>query len=138
MRKVSNESVSSLKQFQEASFDIGDSVGTTGLQIEQSTAEFMRLGQALDEAKESAKNANILFNVSEFETIDQATESLIAMSQAFEEVSQEEIIDSLNKIGNDFSISTSGLSEALQSSASALKTSGNDLAESLAILTAGN
>jgi len=30
------------------------------------------------------------------------------------------------------------LSEALQSSASALKTSGNDLAESLAILTAGN
>jgi len=87
MRKVSDESVSSLKRFQEASFDIGKSVGTTGLQIQQSTAEFMRLGQSLQEAQESAKNANILFNVSEFETIDQATESLIAMSQAFTEVS---------------------------------------------------
>jgi hypothetical protein len=44
----------------------------------------------------------------------------------------------MNKIGNDFSVSTSGLSEALQRSASALKVSGNDLAESVALITAGN
>jgi hypothetical protein len=62
-------------------------VGTTALQIQQSTADFMRLGQSLDEAKESAKNASLLMNVSEFESIDDATTSLIAMSQAFDEVS---------------------------------------------------
>ena len=31
----------------------------------------MRLGETLDEAKKSAQEANILFNVSEFETIDE-------------------------------------------------------------------
>jgi len=106
MRKVSDESLSSLKNFQVESFGLADSVGTTGLQIQQSTADFMRLGQSLTEAKESAKNASLLFNVSEFDSIDQATTSLIAMSQAFDDYSQTEILDSLNKVGNEFSIST--------------------------------
>jgi hypothetical protein len=47
MRKVSDESVSTLKNFQVESFNLADSVGTSGLQIQQSTADFMRLGQSL-------------------------------------------------------------------------------------------
>ena len=39
---------------------------------------------------------------------------------------------------NDFSISTEGLSQALQRSASALKTAGNGLSESIAMATAAN
>jgi len=60
------------------------------------------------------------------------------MTQAYKDVSQTHIIDSLNKVGNDFSISTSGLAEALQRSASALTTSGNSLEESIGIITAAN
>lgn len=44
MRKVSDETVQSLKKFQGASFDIARSVGTTAKQIQESTADFMRLG----------------------------------------------------------------------------------------------
>ena len=44
MRKVSDETVQSLKKFQGASFDIAKSVGTTAKQIQESTADFMRLG----------------------------------------------------------------------------------------------
>lgn len=44
MRKVSDEPISKLKEFQSESFDLAKSVGTTALQIQNSTADFMRLG----------------------------------------------------------------------------------------------
>ena len=89
-------------------------------------------------AKESAKAANILFNVSEFSSIDEATESLIAMSSAYKDMDKMDIDDKLNNVGNNFSISTDGLATALQKSASALTTAGNDIDKSIALITAGN
>lgn len=41
MKKVSDESTASLKRFQSASFDIASAVGTTGQQIQNSTADWM-------------------------------------------------------------------------------------------------
>ena len=138
MRKVSDESVDSLKKFQDTSFDIAKTVGTTAKQIQDSTADFMRLGESLEEAAESAKVANILLNVSEFESIDEATESLVSMAAAFNDLEKIEIVDKLNLIGNNFAISTDGLASALQDSASALKTAGNDIDEAIALTTAAN
>lgn len=138
MRKVSNESAQSLKNFQKESFSTADSVGTTSLALQDATATWMRLGDSLDQAKESAKDATVLLNVSEFENIDEATDSLVAMSQAYKELDKMEIIDVLDKIGNEYSISTDQLSTALKDSAAVLKTQGNDLAESVALITAGN
>jgi len=40
----------------------------------------MRLGESISDAKESAKDATILLNVSEFSNIDDATKSLVSMS----------------------------------------------------------
>lgn len=138
MRKVSDESAQSLKNFQKESFSTADSVGTTALAMQDATATWMRLGESLDDAKESAKDATVLLNVSEFDNIDEATDSLVAMSQAYKELDKMEIIDVLNKIGNEYSISTDQLSTALKDSAAVLKTQGNDLAESVALITAGN
>lgn len=138
MRKVSDETVSSLKNFQDVSFDIAKSVGTTAKQIQNSTADFMRLGESLEDAAKSAEVANILLNVSEFESIDEATESLVSMSAAFDELEKIDIVDKLNLIGNNFAISTDGLATALQNSASALKTANNDIDESIALATAAN
>ena len=138
MRKVSDESVKSLRNFQDASFDIAKSVGTTAKQIQNSTADWMRLGESLDEAAESAKVANILLNVSEFESIDEATDSLVAMSAAYDELEKIDIVNKLNLVGNNFAISTDGLASALQKSASALTTAGNDIDEAIALATAAN
>ena len=138
MRKVSDESVDTLKEFQKVSFDIADAVGTTAKQIQNSTADWMRLGESMQEAAESAKVANILLNVSEFSSIDEATESLVSMSAAYDELDKIDIVDKLNQVGNNFSISTDGLATALQKSASALTTAGNDIDEAIAIITAGN
>lgn len=138
MQKVSDASLKTLKEYQKESFKLANSVGTTAEQIQQSTADFLRLGETLDEAKRSAQDANILYNVSEFESINEATDALIAMSQAYQELDKAEINDVLNNIGNNFSISTDGLATGLQKSAAALKTAGNDLYEASALITAGN
>lgn len=138
MRKVSNESLQSLKNYQEVTFDIADDVGTTAKTIQESTADWMRLGESITDASKSAKASNILLNVSEFDNIDDATDSLVSMSQAYAELDKIDIVDKMNNIGNRYSISTDGLATALKTSASALKTAGNDLDEAIALTTAGN
>lgn len=138
MNKVSDEHIETLKEYQSESFKTADAVGATAQQIQNSTADWMRLGESLEEAKQSAQDANILFNVSEFGSIDEATESLVSMSQAYKELEKGEIIDVVNNLGNNFAISTDGLATALQNSASALKTAQNDFYEAAALTTAAN
>lgn len=137
MQKVSNETLDTLKEFQGVSFDLADSIGSDALALQQSVAEFMRLGQSLEEATDSAKSANILLNVSEFTDASEASEALIAMSQAYQDLSNMEIIDVINKLGNDFPISTQGLATALQDGAASLTTAGNSFYEAAALVTAG-
>lgn len=45
MNKVSDESIQTLKEFQKESFGLADSIGTTAQQIQNSTADWMRLGK---------------------------------------------------------------------------------------------
>nr|MCR5607008.1 phage tail tape measure protein [Treponema sp.] len=138
MRKVSDESLSSLQKYQDLSFNIADQIGVTSTQLQQSTADFMRLGESLTDAAESAKVANVLMNVSEFESISEATDALISMASAYSDLEKMDIVDRLNEIGNNYSISTDGIATALQNSASALVTASNDIDESIALITAGN
>lgn len=99
MRKVSNETVQSLKNYQATTFDTADAVGTTAKQIQNSTADWMRLGEPMDQAAESAKTANVLLNVSEFDNIEDATKSLVAMGQAYKDLDKMTIVDKLNEVG---------------------------------------
>ena len=45
LKKVSDETNYSLENFQKHSFAIANSVGTTATQLQQSTADYMRLGR---------------------------------------------------------------------------------------------
>ena len=138
MRKVSDESVQSLKNYQSTTFDTANAVGTTAKQIQESTADYMRLGESLDEASESAKTANILLNVSEFDNIEDATKSLVAMGQAYKDLDKMTIVDKLNEVGNNYAISTDELSTALQKSAATLSLMGNTIDEAASLVTTAN
>ena len=104
MKKVSDETTESLKAFQEESFAIADAIGTTAKEIQNSTADFMRLGYTLQEAGELAEDANIYANVGDME-IDEATEHMISSIKAWgsefenEVEASEAIIDRYNEIG---------------------------------------
>lgn len=138
MEKVSNESLSNLQAYAKNSFDIASQIGSTGAELQASTADYMRLGKSLQDASELAKTTNILMNVSEFESIDKATESMISMTQAYQDLDSMDIVDKLNLTGNNYSISTDELAQSLQKSASALKTAKNDFDEAIALTVAGN
>ena len=138
MRKVSDESLQSLKNYQAATFDTADDVGTTAKQIQASTADYMRLGESLDEAANSAKTANILLNVSEFDNIEDATKSLVAMGQAYKDLDKMTIVDKLNEVGNNYAISTDELATALQKSAATLSLMGNTIDEAASLVTTAN
>ena len=143
MRKVSDETVESLREFQEASFGVADSIGTTAKEIQNSTADFMRLGYSLQEAGELAQDANIYANVGDME-IDEATEHMISSIKAWgsefesEVEASEAIIDRYNEIGNNFAISSADIGEAMERSGAALKAAGNSLNESLGLIVSGN
>jgi TP901 family phage tail tape measure protein len=143
MRKVSDETSQSLKNFQKVSFDIANNIGTTAAQIQNSASDFMRLGYSLQEAAELAKDANIYANVGDME-IEEATEHMISSIKAWESEFSSEveasaaIVDRYNEIGNNFAISSADIGSAMERSAAALKAGGNTLNESLGLITAGN
>ena len=142
MQKVSDESLASLREYQKTTFATANDIGTTAAQLQQSTADWMRLGEDLQQASQSAQTANVLFNVSEFESIDEATTALVAMSAAYadaeKDIDKMDIVDRLNLIGNNYAIATDELATALQDGAATLQTAGNDLDEAIALTTAGN
>lgn len=143
MRKVSDETEQSLRKYQKTTFDTADDVGTTAKQIQNSTADWQRLGYGLEESAALAKNSNIYKNVGDME-IDEATEHMISSVQAWKSEfggaveTSEAIMNRYNKIGNEFAISSADIGDAMERSAAALKAGGNNLNESLGILTAGN
>ena len=99
MRKVSNENLKTLQAYQVETFDVADEVGTTSKTIQKSTADWMRLGEAIDEAKKSAKATAVLYNVSEFENIDEASDGLVSISQAYKDIEKMDIVDKINYVG---------------------------------------
>ena len=94
--------------------------------------------ESFEDAKQSAVNANILKNVSEFDDINDATSALISMKAAYKDLSEESIIDKLNNIGNNYAVSTDELATGLQKSGAALSLMGNNIDESVALLTLAN
>lgn len=143
MKKVSDETVSSLKNFQKVSYDIADSIGTTAVQVQNSAADFMRLGYSLKEASELSKDANIYANVGDMD-IQESTEHMISSIKAWGSEFDSEveasgaIIDKYNEIGNNFAITSADIGAAMERSAAALKAGGNDINEALGLITAGN
>ena len=143
MRKVSNETISTLEKFQDVSFDLADGIGATADAIQKSTADFMRLGYELEDADDLAVDANIYANVGDME-IEEATEHMISSIQAWKSEFSSEveasaaIIDRYNEIGNNFAITSADIGSAMERSAAALKAGGNTLNESLGLITAGN
>lgn len=144
MRKVSDESIQTLKDYQKESFNTADAIATTGLQMQNSIADWQRLGYSIEEADELAKNSNIYKNVGDMD-ISTATEHMVSSVQAWKSEfnddavkTSEEVMNRYNKIGNEFAISSADIGEAMETSAAALKAGGNDLNEALGIITAGN
>lgn len=141
LRRVTDETEATYSKFFDGVSDRAKKLGTTMSDTINATADFARLGYSLSDATKLADVALVYNNVGdEVDSINEATQSIISSMQAFG-ISADgaiDIVDKFNHIGNNFAITSGGVGEALQKSASALNAAGNDINESIALITAAN
>ena len=144
LKKVTDETDASYAKFLQDMSKTGSVIGATVKDLTSSAADWARLGYNIQEAGELAKNTSILMNVSEFEDVNKATDTLISALQAFKKEGQDvgqfsmEIIDKYNEVGNNYAISTSDLADSLTRSSAALVAANNSLEQSIALTAAAN
>lgn len=136
--KVTDETSQKYNQFLESSSKSVHELGRSISSLVDQTANWAKLGFSLDEAEQLAKISSVYANVGEVND-DTAVSDLVTAMKAFniEATDSITIVDSLNKLGNEFATDAASLGEGLSKSASALHLAGNDINETLAMLTGG-
>ena len=112
-----------------------------------SAAEWSKIGFNLDMSEQLAQITAIFEKTAEISN-QKASSTLISAAQAFTEIGDlgeedyvarvEAIGDRINAIGNKYAISSEGIADGLQNASAALKVAGNDLNETIALITATN
>lgn len=141
LKKVTDEAEESYAKFLKTASGTAGEIGSTISEFTEASANFARLGYTIEESADMAKTAIIYKNVADgLDTVDDATDSIISTMKAFgiESDNTMGIIDRFNEVGNNFAITSAGIGEALQRSASALYAGGNTIDESIALVTAAN
>ena len=141
LRKVTDETDAAYDRFLDNAGKKAQKLGTTISELIESTSDFARLGYSFSDSEQLAEVANIYAVVGdEIEGIDAATQSIISTMTAFKIEADDAIaiVDKFNAVGNKFAISSGGIGEALQRSASSLAAANNTLDQSIALITAAN
>ena len=141
LKKVTNESSESYSKFLSTAGSSAKEIRTTVTSIIESTANFARLGYSFSDSQELAKTANIYAVVGdEIDSVDTATKSIISTMAAYKDeiTDSMQIADKFNEVSNHFAISSGGIGDSLQRSASSLAAANNSLDQSIALITAAN
>lgn len=141
LKKVTNETAATYQQFLSDAGQTATQIGSTVSDVVNSTASFARLGYSFNEAQDLSKVATIYSVVGdEVGDIDNASKSIISTMAAFnvEAKNSMSIVDKYNEVGNRFAISSGGIGDAMQRSASSLAAARNDIDESIALITGAN
>ena len=87
-----------------------------------------------------AESALVYTNVGDNVDVETGSQSIISTMKALgvEANNTMSIVDKFNEVGNNFAITTKGIGDALQVSASAMAEAGNSLDETIALTTAAN
>ena len=94
----------------------------------------------MEDAANLAESTSVLLNVSEFQSIDDATSALVSTMQAFGYAAKDSmhVVDVMNEIGNNYAVSSDGIATALQDSASSLMAANNSYQEAVSLIAAAN
>lgn len=140
LKKVTDETEASYDKFLKTAEKTASKVGSTVKDVVSSTADWARLGYAMEEAHELATSTQILMNVSEFDDVSKATDTLISSVQAFKYTAEEsmDVVDILNTIGNNYAISTADLATSLTKSSGSLVAANGTLEEAVALTATAN
>lgn len=141
LKKVTSETDATYRKFLDDAGARAQKLGATLTDVVTATADFARLGFSLDEASGLADAAIIYKNVGDgISDISTASESIISTMKGFGMEASEAmaIVDRFNEVGNNFAITSKGIGDALVRSAAAMDSAGNNIDETIALITAAN
>lgn len=135
-RKVSDLSGQSLQNYTNELGELGLTVARTSAEMVEMAGNFKKAGFTEEEAKQLSVVASMYQNVADSE-IDagEAANYVTSQIRAFhlEADQAQNIIDQLNIVSNNFSVSSTDISIALSKTASAMATLGNDMSETIGL-----
>lgn len=138
LNKVFDASSEELESVKDRAFAMANSLGTTGKAVIDATTEFKRMGYTIDESLDLARVATMMTNIAE--GIDDAGEAATILTSILKGtgVSADyamSLLDRLNEVSNNSSISFDALAHMLQESAASMKVLGNNVDETIGMLT---
>lgn len=135
--KVTDETNSKYNDFLEKANANAQKLGRSVSSLITQSAEWAKLGFSIDKSADLAQVSSIYANVGEVDDKTAVSDMVTAMKAFNIEASNSiSIIDKLNALGNQYAVSSADLGEGLRNSASALALAGNDIDQSLAMITA--
>ena len=109
----------------------------------QSATEFSKAGFTPEESAQLAQVASLYQNIADAEiSAGEAASFITSQIKAFKDYGVEannatQVIDKLNEVSNNFSVSSTDIASALTKQSASLAAYGNDLNSSIALVTAG-
>lgn len=141
LKRISNDSLSSLEEFRQKQFELADSVGTTSATIINAATEWEHLGYSIKEAQELAETSAVYKNIADGMTSDsEATEDLVSILKAYNFTANQamDVTDALIATSNNYAVTAADIGNILKRSSAALAMGGNSFEETVALGTAMN
>lgn len=140
LRKVSDLEGQALDNYTKKLGELGETVARTRVEMTQNATIFKQAGYSDDDAATLARAAALYQNVADSEvSAQEAGQFVVSQLKAYGLAASDaaSIVDKLNAVSNNYSVSNSDLAIGLTKSAAALQTLGNTQDEVMGLLTAG-
>lgn len=140
MKKVSSLSNDELATYTEQLGKMGEEVARTRSEMTEASTEFIKSGYSEEDSAILARVATLYQNIADSEmTAGDSASFVISQMKAFgiEAENAESIIDKVNEVSNNFAVSSTDISLALTKTSSAMAVLGNDINETIGLVTAG-
>lgn len=137
LQRVYDMSSESAREFQKSTIDLAKSLGDTSKNVIDTVVTFKKLGYSIQEAQDLAITTTKFNLAADINNIEEATKDLIATLKGFKLSASDAVMvtDQMNAISNKFAVTAGGLATGLQKSSATLKVAGNDVAQSMALIT---
>jgi TP901 family phage tail tape measure protein len=139
-RKVSDLSGESLNSYVSQLSDLGDTVARTTTEMVQNATIFKQAGYSDEDSAKLAQLAAMYQNVADSEISAQEAGSFIVSQMKAYNLTADNaitILDQLNRVSNEYAVSSSDIATGLTKGASAMSALGNSSQETIGLLTAG-
>lgn len=135
--KVTDETDDKYSEFLDSANEKAQELGRSVSSLVEQTATWAKLGYNINESAELAETSSVYANVGEVDD-DTSVSDIVTAMKSFNITAEDSItiVDKLNEVSNTYATSAADLGTGLSNSASALSLAGNDIDQSIAMITA--